>query len=424
MYTVTLGDALTVMGSFGINMDYTVRLKLRLRDKIDDEILKEAVDKTRQRYPYLCVQMKRDNENFFYEDNPAPIAVLHTDKSVRLNTEETNCHVWCVCYHEDWINLDFYHGITDGTGMYMVLATLLYYYCKDRYGVTDHTGIRTLDDPILPEETIDPMEHLPAIDLSGRQTPATAPVFSLASDAGLTKSSMQIWDIEIPEEAFVTFSSANDASPGTMISILFARAIDALYPEREKIIMSRYSVNARPMLHAEKTHHNCLSGVSFPYTDRVKAMPFEKQCTVYRGMTFIQSDAEKVYDQLTGVASFVRSILQGLPTLEAKKQTFGQMIGRGDTVYTYIVSYVGQWKLNALSPYILEFWTHVPSAIPLVTEIAAVNGKIFLSVHQTFREDIIIKSFLRQLEGNGIHCQLRQPVKADNAGFYEPEIDA
>ena len=44
----------------------------------------------------------------------------------------------------------------------------------------------------------------------------------------------------------------NDASPGTMISILFARAIDALYPEREKIIMSRYSVNARPMLHAEK----------------------------------------------------------------------------------------------------------------------------------------------------------------------------
>ena len=46
MYTVTLGDALTVMGAFGINMDYTVRLKLRLRDKIDDEILKGAVDKT------------------------------------------------------------------------------------------------------------------------------------------------------------------------------------------------------------------------------------------------------------------------------------------------------------------------------------------------------------------------------------------
>ena len=424
MYSVTLGDAITVIGSFGINLDYTVRLKLRLLDNIDDEILKEAVDKTRQRYPYLCVRMKKNNESFYYEENPAPIAVLHTDSSIRLNTEETNFHVWCVCYHEDWICLDFYHGITDGIGMYRVLATVLYYYCEKRYGVTDHAGILTLDDPILPEETIDPMDQLPQLDLSGRKAPESVPVFSLASDAGLTKSSPQIWDIEIPEAAFVSFSSANDASPGTMISILFARAIDALYPERKKVIMSRYSVNARPMLHAEKTHHNCLSGIVFPYTDRVKAMPFERQCTVHRGTTFIQSDADKVCGQLTGVASFVRSVLQGLPTMEAKKQAFGKMMSGGDTAFTYMVSYVGQWKLKALSPYILEFWTHVPSANPLVIEIAAVNGKIFLSVHQTFREDNIIKSFLQQLEENGIPCLLRQPVKSDNAQFPEPEIES
>ena len=424
MYKITLGDAMPMIGSFGIHLDYTVRLKLRLRDKIDCEILKEAVDKTRQRYPYLCVQMKKDNENFFYVDNPAPVAVLHTDSSIRLNTEETNYHVWCVCYHEDWLCLDFYHGITDGTGMYMVLATLLYYYCEKRYGVTDHMGIRTLDDPILPQETIDPMEHLPELDLSGKKAPEAVPVFSLTTDAGLTQSSPQIWDIEIPEAAFVSFSSANDASPGTMVSILFARAIDALYPKREKVIMSRYSVNARPMLHAEKTHHNCLSGVSFPYTDRVKAMPFETQCTAHRGATFIQSDADKVRGLLMGVASYGRSMLHRLPTLEAKKQAFGQMMSRGDTAYTYIVSYVGQWKLNALSPYIMEFWTYAPSANPLVTEIAAVNGKIFLSVHQTFREDTIIKSFLRQLEENGISYQIRQPVKPDIARFPAPEIDS
>ena len=249
------------------------------------------------------------------------------------------------------------------------------------------------------------------------------PVFSLASDAGLTHSSQQIWDIEIPEAAFVSFSSANDASPGTMISILFARAIDALYPDRKKIIMSRYSVNARPMLHAEETHHNCLSGVVFPYTDRVKAMPFETQCTVHRGATFLQSDADKVCGQLIGVASYVRSILQGLPTLEEKKRAFGQMMSGGNTAFTYMVSYVGQWKLKALSPYILEFWTHVPSINSLVTEVAAINGKIFLSVHQTFKEDIIIKSFLRQLEENGIPCQHRRPVKPDNARFPEPDIE-
>ena len=44
MYNVTLGDALPMIGSFGVDLDYTVRLKLRLRDKIDCDILKEAVD--------------------------------------------------------------------------------------------------------------------------------------------------------------------------------------------------------------------------------------------------------------------------------------------------------------------------------------------------------------------------------------------
>ena len=180
-------------------------------------------------------------------------------------------------------------------------------------------------------------------------------------------------------------------------------------------------VNARPMLHAERTHYNCLDGVVFPFTDRVKAMPFEKQCTVHRGATFIQSDPDNVYGKQVGMASYFRSILQELPTLEEKKRVFGQMIGGGAGAYTYIVSYVGQWKLKALSPYIMEFWTHAPSANPLLAEIAAVNGKIFLSVHQTFREDHIIRSFLRQLEENGISCQLRQPVKPDNAQFPEPE---
>ena len=32
MYKITLGDAMLMIGSFGINLDYTVCLKLRLRD--------------------------------------------------------------------------------------------------------------------------------------------------------------------------------------------------------------------------------------------------------------------------------------------------------------------------------------------------------------------------------------------------------
>ena len=266
------------------------------------------------------------------------------------------------------------------------------------------------------------MERLPRLDLSGMQRTAREQVFCLTTDGGLTPSETQIRDIEIPESAFVSFSSANDASPGTMVSILLARAIDALYPERQKPLTGRYVVNARPMLHGEKSHHNCIGGVMFSYTDRVKAMPFDRQCTAHRGATFLQSDEDRVRGSLTVSTSLYRQIAQGLPTSEAKKEAFGQMM-RGGAAYTsFIVSYVGQWRLQSLSPYILEFWTHVPAANPMLVEIAAINGKIFLSVHQTFREELVLQSFLRQLEANGIPYTLRPPAEPDNARFPEPEL--
>ena len=38
-----------VMGSFGLQMDYTVRMKLRLADVIDGAILAEAAARTQRR---------------------------------------------------------------------------------------------------------------------------------------------------------------------------------------------------------------------------------------------------------------------------------------------------------------------------------------------------------------------------------------
>ena len=62
----------------------------------------------------------------------------------------------------------------------------------------------------------------------------------------------------------------------------------------------------------------------------------------------------------------------------------------------------------------------VPTANDLLTEIAAINGRIFLSVHQNFTEDIVIKSFLRQLEENNVPYTVNGPVTNDVARFPEP----
>ena len=412
-----------VYGSIGLKMDYTVRLCVRMKDEVNEEMLSLALKNTEKRYPYLSLRMRRDTNHLFYDDNPEPVVLLHTDRKISLNAPETNYHVWAVCYNEDMIYLDIYHGLLDGTGMYMVLSTLLYEYCSRRYGVTDHTGVRTLEDDILPEEMIDPWDRLPDIDLTKLPKPDMKPAFSLLNDAGLTQAELEVIDLVIPEADFLKFTSANDASPGTMISLLFARAIDDLYPQRDKGIMSSYVINGRPMLNTPLDHHNCVHTVFMDYSDKIKAMPFDRQCTVYRGKTFIQSDAARVAGAITVNSCRNRMIAKSVPTFEGKADTFAKMLAGGRMLFTFMVSYVGKWKYKAVEPYISEFWTHVPPANSFLSEIAAVGGNIFLSVHQQYRDDTLLQSFMDELKKNGVDCFLKKRMVADNPRFVTPEAE-
>lgn len=418
---ITAGDCLHVYGSFGMGTDYAVRLALRLKDEVNGDMLREALDKTQKRYPYFSVHLSRNDKEYFYEENTAPIALLNTDRRITLNAPESNGHVWAVCYQNEWLYFDFYHGIADGTGMYMVLATLLYYYCSARYGVTDHEGIRTLEDPVLPEETIDPLDMLPAIDISKlpQQRPELA--FSVVDDGGAKRCTPVILDVEIPESAFLKFTSASDASPGTMVSLLISRAIDARFPQREKNITAGYVVNGRPMLHAPMSHHNCVTTVRYDYTERLKKIPFDMQCTALRGITFLQSDAAYVQKMMTVMSSRYKATMAMPGSAEDKMKIFAQMMASGRLFYTQIVSYVGQWKQKGVGMHIDEFWTHVPSTIDFTTEVSAINGKIGLSIHQQFDDDELMDLFFRQLDENDIPYTLKQKVPSDVAHFQRPE---
>ena len=419
---ITTGDRLH-FGAFALGLEYTVRFGLKLTDEINGEMLLQAVEKTQLRYPYLSVTLHKNENDYYYENNPRPVVLHHTDERISLNTEESNYHIWSVSYNEDRIYLDISHLITDGTAMYMVLATLLYYYCSRRYGVTDHTGIRTLEDPILPDETVDPYDNAPILDLSKMPKPGTVPAFSLTDDGGMTVCEPLVWDIAIPEKDFVRFSFENNASPGSMVCVLMARAVDKLFPERTKDLTNSYIINARPML-GSITHHNCVQTVKYKFSDEVKRMSLPEQCKNHRTVTAAQASPEAVQKSVAISASRVRMFSQMAPTAEAKKQAYGKMINGGRFYFTYMVSYIGQWKHRMLSPYIREFWTHVPNANSMLTEIAAISDNIFLSVHQNFKEHSVVEAFLQELEDNGISYQVKGPAKADNAILPEPSADA
>lgn len=82
MKQITTGDLLHVYGSFGLHLDYAVRLTVKLTDQIDGVILSDALRKTQQRFPFLSVRMRKDSETLYYEENPNPVVLLNTDAQI------------------------------------------------------------------------------------------------------------------------------------------------------------------------------------------------------------------------------------------------------------------------------------------------------------------------------------------------------
>ncbi len=423
MKNITTGDMMHTYGCFGADVDYTVRITARLTDPIDPVRLREAIDMTALRYPHFCVKLSKDEAAFYYEDNPLPVALFQTDGRIVLNSPETNGHVWAVCWNEDRLHLDFFHGITDGTGMYAVLATLLYYYGAKQEPHRVPGNIPVAGDPVPAEELADPMDTIQKNTDAIYKAPVFEEAFTLETDGKLMPSPATLWDIEIPEKAFIQFTSANDASPGTMVSLLLARAIDRLYPHRDKKIISAYVINARPMISAVKTYHNCLSMALFSFSDRVKALPFQSQCTVYRGMTFIQSDADRISSVMADNAHSIRTAATGAKTLADKKEIFTQSFNAGEGYITFLVSYIGQWPYPAVTDTIREIWVHPPNTFSLMAEIGAAGGNICLTLQQRFKEDIIREAFLKELDDNNIAYTIRQRIPADHARFPEPAAE-
>ena len=52
---------------------HDIRIRVRMRDLVDPDVLRRAVDTTMRRYPYFCVELRNDGQ-YVFVDNPGPLS--------------------------------------------------------------------------------------------------------------------------------------------------------------------------------------------------------------------------------------------------------------------------------------------------------------------------------------------------------------
>lgn len=397
-----------------------IRLRIRMRDLIEPDVLRRAVDLAMQRYPYFLVQLQKKGGEYIFAENHRPVVISDSLHGMELNTAQSNYHMIAFCRQDNWIVLDIFHGLTDGTGAYELVRTLLYYYCSERYHVTlKRDGIRLLGDEISPEEWNDPVANRTDLPIPPRMEMSDA--LNLITAAGIEADLQKtVYSVKIDESEFMRFNLDNDGSPGTMVALLFSRAVAALYPEAKETIRIALCVNQRRALHAPLAHHSLVGGAMLEYKEEMRDWPLEKQGTAYRGMVFAQTEEEKVLSGVASGAAISRMILSK-ESDEERRAVAGYIGSLANKVLTATVSYVGKANYKEAEQYIRDFrtWTSPPSNGILI-EISAVNGHFTLDFLQTFSNPLFVNAFLKELDDNGIVYDMQDVSDIELANIRLP----
>ena len=386
----------------------TFRQTIKLRDLVDAKLLRQAVDRTMERYPYFCVRLVREENTYYFVDNPAPVPVIQTNHQIVLGSEQTAGHLLCFCHWKNRLHIDAYHGLTDGGGIAPLLKTLLYYYCGAFYETKlSDEGIRLSGETIPKEEWEDPAAVPLDPGKQGMVQKWNRPAFQLADSgiSGVTPGAIVI-NMRIPEDTFMQFNISNDGSPATIVSLLLARSIQTLHPEAKLPAVIAMCVNQRRALRAPLAHQSLVGDVRLPFTDRIRRLPFSSQATCFRGMVTLQSDNDMVLDEIRDY----QALAAHLETLEDIRDRQAYCTARMEELsrcVTATISYVGKANLGDAERYILENdimpSTALPSTYtPLTVEISALGGYFFLNFIQYFQEEDYFSMFVRQLRKNNI----------------------
>jgi len=408
----------TLANRTGAAVQYVIEMK----DIVDGEALRQAVDITLKRYPYVAKKIVVEKEGYLLEDNDLPIVVKNTHHTIPLCGPDANYHQIAVTYSDHTIYFINTHSIFDGRGRGPFLHTLMYYYCKIRYNEdVQMDGVNLADSPIDPAEYYDPFDAAiqdPENPIPLKPTPEKA---MQLSDMGLvhpSKSHVQTHHISIDEGQLMKKCKENDASPNSAIPLIIARAIANLHPDSKEPIVANIGCDPRSALGAELSHLPLATSISMEFVPEMRDMDFEEQNTIFRSEIILKSDPSSLL-VASKAAQQLYAQINALPTLEQKIQMDQAVVDYAFGARTFSVSYSGKSDFGSCDRHIAALFPQLQfKGGGLVVEISATNGKFYLTFTQEWKEDVYFNAFLKELTKLGIDYDLLysaqlEPIEID-----------
>ena len=399
---------------YAASEDYrrTMRISFRLKDKINVTSLTYAINMVQKRYPYFCVELKKDDNGFYFTKNDRDIILTNKNKDILLNSEESNYHLISFQYSDDnYIFINLSHALADGVACYSLIKTLLYYYITNAYNVElSKENIRLVEDEISQEEFIDPLANtkklikLPQIKLN--------PAINIIKENHLENQDNFIYHLEMDEKELMDYIKSIKASPNTLISLILSKAIKKENMDSKNVVRMSICVDLRKLLDAPLAHQSLVSGIIFDYDESFANLNIEDEIKKIRQEVSESIKEPKSLFYISSSYYYLMMLSKEKDINKARQIATANKESTGGFV-SGVISYVGKANFGESEKYITDFRTTTDNPSALLVEIAAVNGKFYLDFIQNFKDERYFNAFKKELEDLKIRYELKDLIKLD-----------
>ena len=405
---------------------YTVKVKIRLKEKVDDELLRRAAERAFRRFWYFAKTVRMDNNGAYVFDNTGmPIIVKEeTDQPVILGSAETNGLYFCLTYREKDIYFNFAHNFCGGCGAMPWIQATLWQYLTDRYHTAINAeGIVTPDYPVYAKELAYPdAEKLPDDEPLGGYKGGHS---YLPMDEYITyfqdpSVGTVFYPIEIGNSDLMKYAKENDGSPNSIICAMMFRALSRVYRDKPEAsqISGKIICNYRKDVGCPDTYRDLVRMLHVKYTADMADWSIEKLSTTARGSMYLQMQPEFSVQEYKRLMEFRNGIDAQKTFREKAEYALANSLMRAGVSDTFTVSYVGNLAWSGLAEYIESVYSITDGHLML--EINSLPDKFCISFEQFIGDKKYLNAFLQVLDEEGISYTVGDAESTNLPGIQLP----
>lgn len=288
------------------------------------------------------------------------------------------------------------------------IETLIYYYCNLKYEPKrSPDGVRLAEEPLLPGETVDPFLQEYDFDKDKKFIELSRDAYAIPENAPSEEITNYRYEIKIPAKQYMKICKENNATPVILLSLLMSRAITELYPDYDKPVNANIATDMREALDCPNTFKNCVKSMILPYNRDFSEKTLIEQASEYREILKAQRDRDFCRKEANAMLGLFDK-LDGFHSYGEKQKMMAFF--EGMTLNTYIISYLGQFKLGDNAVHIDEIHLYNSGTTGLGINMISCGEYFVLDFKQNFASDKYVKAFSAQLDKLDVTYQASEVI--------------